>query len=214
VRVVIETVKLLWRAFETLMGLIGRVIAFILRRFADLSDMWSAMLRALSKVPGFGWAKDAADKLDRASGKAKALASAIERIPNKKNVDVHFTVGGVVKSSGGGTVTGGRIALPGGGYVNLGQRAKGGPVFPGALYQVGDNPDGSWNRTTELFAPATAGRIINQEQIRAAVGGGSAGGDGYTRLHPQDIAAIVDGIARRPNRINAGLIGSALAAGL
>ena len=48
--------------------------------------------------------------------------------------------------------------------------------MPGQLYQVGDNPDGSWNSTTELFAPTRAGQIINQRQLAEAVVSGSGGG--------------------------------------
>lgn len=44
-------------------------------------------------------------------------------------------------------------------------RNKGGPVWPGGAFAVGDNKDGSWNRTTELFVPNTAGNIYNQDQL-------------------------------------------------
>ncbi len=51
-------------------------------------------------------------------------------------------------------------------------RSKGGPVWPGGVFAVGDNPDGSWNRTTELFVPNTAGPIMSAADSRAAIGGG------------------------------------------
>lgn len=51
-------------------------------------------------------------------------------------------------------------------------RAAGGPVFPGEVYAVGDNPDGSWNRTTELFVPGTTGRIYDASDSRRLLGGG------------------------------------------
>jgi hypothetical protein len=50
-------------------------------------------------------------------------------------------------------------------------RASGGPVWPGGVFAVGDNPDGSWNRTTELFVPNTAGSIMSASDSRAALGG-------------------------------------------
>ena len=52
-------------------------------------------------------------------------------------------------------------------------RAAGGSVSPGMVYAVGDNPDGSWNSTTELFVPNTAGSILSAADSRAALGGGS-----------------------------------------
>ncbi|MTA13488.1 MAG: hypothetical protein F2534_12880 [Actinobacteria bacterium] len=50
-------------------------------------------------------------------------------------------------------------------------RAAGGPVRAGELYAVGDNPDGSWNRTTELFVPSTSGTILSASDSRAALAG-------------------------------------------
>lgn len=57
-----------------------------------------------------------------------------------------------------------------------GNRANGGPVSPGGAYVVGDNPDGSWNKTTELFVPNRSGTIIpNKDLQMMAAGGGSQG---------------------------------------
>lgn len=213
IRIVIEAVKLAWKIFETGRAIVGGVITFLLRRFADLSDMWGNVLEALGKVPGFGWAKDAAAKLKGAADKADALADAIERVPDQKNIKINFSAGGVSKSAGGGTVTGGRVFVPGLGYVNAAARAGGGPVNPGQVYQVGDNPDGSWNSTTEILAPRKPMRVLNQEQMAKQLGVNS-GGTGMVRLHPHDIAAIVDGIVRRPTVVGAGSIDSAMARGL
>jgi len=60
-------------------------------------------------------------------------------------------------------------------------RASGGPVNAGGAYAVGDNPDGSWNKTTELFVPNTSGTIMTQAQIAKAAGGGTVAFD-YDRL--------------------------------
>ena len=51
-------------------------------------------------------------------------------------------------------------------------RAAGGSVSPGQVYAVGDNPDGSWNSTTELFVPNAAGSILSAADSRAALAGG------------------------------------------
>lgn len=50
-------------------------------------------------------------------------------------------------------------------------RSSGGPVWPGQVFAVGDNPDGSWNRTTELFVPSTSGTILSAGDSRAALAG-------------------------------------------
>lgn len=52
-------------------------------------------------------------------------------------------------------------------------RASGGPVSAGQPYLVGDNPDGSINRTTELFVPSTPGNIVKSGDLQSAMGGGS-----------------------------------------
>jgi phage-related protein len=203
IRIVIEIVKKLWAAFTTLMGVVGKVISFILKRFADLSSMWAGVLRALAKVPGFGWAKDAAAKLETAAGKANGLAAAIDSID--RNVDVK------VKVSGSGQVT-----LPGGTKVDFGQyradkdRHTGGPVHPGTLYQVGDNPDGSWNSTTEVLSPRRPMHVLNQDQMAKQLGTG--GGGGRTDLSEssiQRLVAAIQSVTLRPT-ISAGSVDAAV----
>lgn len=54
-------------------------------------------------------------------------------------------------------------------------KAKGGPVSANTPYFVGDNPDGSLNKTTELFVPRTAGSIMNSKDLQSALSGGSSG---------------------------------------
>ena len=54
------------------------VFKLIIGGVAMLLEMWAKMLRALSHVPGFGWAKGAADAMDKAAGKARDLQRAIE----------------------------------------------------------------------------------------------------------------------------------------
>jgi len=48
----------------------------------------SNMLMALSHIPGFGWAKDAANSMRGASDQAHALANGIKDIPDKKTIDI------------------------------------------------------------------------------------------------------------------------------
>lgn len=63
--------------------------------------------------------------------------------------------------------------LVGGGDKLIYGRAKGGPVSAGQPYAVGDNPDGSWNDTTEVFVPNQSGTIVPAGQARQMVGGTS-----------------------------------------
>lgn len=57
-------------------------------------------------------------------------------------------------------------------------RASGGNVTAGQVYAVGENRDGSFNKTTELFVPNTSGKILNAKDTQAMVsgGGGNSGG--------------------------------------
>jgi hypothetical protein len=171
IRLCIDVVTTLWRVFTTGRDIIARVVSFILDKFASLSRTWAGVLRALGRVPGFGWAKDAADKLDKAAGKAQTLARNIGNIPNSKTVTID--VNARVMSS--------RIKV-GSEWVNVGLRAAGGPVVKGQPYIVGE-------KRPELFVPSENGRI--QPRVPAA----GASGSGPMRLHPHDIAAIVDGFA-------------------
>lgn len=61
---------------------------FIIGGVASILDMWSSMLSVLAKVPGFGWAKDAADAMGNAAEKARGIADGIKKIPTSKTVNV------------------------------------------------------------------------------------------------------------------------------
>jgi tape measure domain-containing protein len=54
-------------------------------------------------------------------------------------------------------------------------RAMGGSVSAGRSYLVGENRDGSINKTTELFTPNSSGRIINAKDLRSAIGKDAGG---------------------------------------
>ena len=61
---------------------------FIVGGIASILDLWSSMLGTLAKVPGFGWAKDAADAMANAANKARDMANGIQKIPSAKTVKV------------------------------------------------------------------------------------------------------------------------------
>lgn len=64
---------------------------FIVAGVAKILQMWANMLRGLSHVPGFGWAKTAADAMQNAANKAQSFADNIKKIPDHKEVSVHTT---------------------------------------------------------------------------------------------------------------------------
>lgn len=57
-------------------------------------------------------------------------------------------------------------------------RASGGPVSANKPYFVGDNPDGSLNKTSELFIPNRSGHIVNSKDLQAALQGQSTSSSG------------------------------------
>lgn len=65
---------------------------FIVRGVARILEMWADMLRTLAKVPGFGWAKGAAEAMQNAANKANAFADGIRKIPSNKTVKVDVTI--------------------------------------------------------------------------------------------------------------------------
>jgi len=72
-------------------SILAPIIRFVLNGFASITDGIANMLRVLSNIPGFGWAKDAANKMAGAADKAHALANGIKDIPAKVPVVVSFS---------------------------------------------------------------------------------------------------------------------------
>lgn len=68
---------------------------FIVGGVANILEMWSSMLGSLGKVPGFGWAKDAAAAMGNAAEKARAMADGINKIPTSKTVYISYKVTGL-----------------------------------------------------------------------------------------------------------------------
>lgn len=174
----IETVKTSWAILTTFRDVVAKVMAFVLEKFADVTSTGAGMLRALSKVPGFGWAKDAAAKLDSAAGKARTLSRNIENIP--KNVPVTVTIRT--------NTMGGRIRV-GNQYFNPGlARAGGGPAIAGSTYLVGENGP-------ELVTMGTTSHVTPTRQtskiLAGARGGDTSGGVKRELLQP--VQLMVEG---------------------
>jgi hypothetical protein len=142
----------------------------------------------IGNVPGFEWAKDAATKMHEAAGRAEELATKINKIPDTKSVLINI----------GARVTSSRVKV-GGEYVNVGLRARGGPVRAGSPYIVGE-------QGPELVVPSRSGYVIPAPQTKAALASaaGQSGQAGrsynfYGNLSgdPDEIAASIEYRARR-----------------
>lgn len=91
----------------------------------------------------------------------------------------------------------------------FGSRAAGGPVSAGLPYFVGENPDGSLNRTSELFVPRTSGTIVPADEVQKALGGGSSAPminitlnlSGVMSSGPSDERAIALRLIKRLNEV-------------
>ncbi|HQA14621.1 MAG TPA: hypothetical protein PLD94_10640 [Ornithinibacter sp.] len=193
IRTMIVVVGAAWGAFKTWASVVASVVSTMLRSFATLMRGFATLLRGLSKIPGFGWAKDAADKLDGAADKADGLAAAIRRIPGSKSVGFTALTGGAVSQISVlqrkiDSVTGKSVTvrvryvtegrLPSGGlsYAGGSTRASGGPVVKGRSYLVGENGPEIWSGDTGRITPARqTAQILSG---RGASGGGSAQGGG------------------------------------
>lgn len=143
----IEAVKLLWGAFITLRDFVISATSVILGAFISVTETGATMLEALSLVPGFGWAADAAAKLREVAGTARDVKLAIEKIPLKRTIQITAQVS-----------MPGRITLPTGERVNVGLRAKGGPVTAGDPYIVGE-------KGPELIVPRYHGNVIPNHEL-------------------------------------------------
>lgn len=156
-----EAIKLVKAQFDFWVAAVTSGASFIVGAFASITEGFASVLRALSNVPGFGWAKDAADKMDRTARSARGIQSAIDSINPYKSITVQIKA------------IAGRVS-DGVGMVNAGLRAGGGPVQAGKPYIVGEH-------RRELFVPDTSGRVVPYVDAPAPA---------VARLHPDDVAAL------------------------
>jgi hypothetical protein len=68
------------------------VFRFLAKGIATAASGWAVLFRALSKVPSFGWAKGAAEKLEAVARTARHAADNINNIPNTKDIKVRYGV--------------------------------------------------------------------------------------------------------------------------
>lgn len=147
--------KVAWAAFQFLGDVIRTVMTTALGAFATMARGFAVMLRGLSVIPGFGWAKTAADKLENAARKADGLKAAVNRVPNSKATNFAANTGTAIGSvraletkiagvRGKNVTIGIHYAYTQSGSVYRSQvpqqaRAGGGPILRGVSTLVGEN---------------------------------------------------------------------------
>ena len=89
--------KTAWRHSQTFRNIVTGALKTVARAIANVLDTFSAMLRGLGHVPGFGWAKRAATALHNAANKTREFANQIGRIHSKS---VKLTVKTHLRSDG------------------------------------------------------------------------------------------------------------------
>jgi hypothetical protein len=111
-------------------------------------------------------AEKLADKYGLTRDKVDALNKALGHVPESVTSNIYVGLSG----PGAALIQSSQRSKQ---MADIKWRAKGGPVQPGTPYAVGDNPDGSWNKTTELFWPTAAGQILSAPQSRAMLSSGA-----------------------------------------
>ena len=149
-QIIAGVIRFVWTAFTTWRNVVLGVVSMILGRFAALASGIASFLRGLSRIPGFGWAAEAARKMQNAANTARQLAANISAIRSKTvNVRVNYSTSGRILSAGGGrSLIGGQT------------RAGGGPTVKGTTYLVGENGP-------ELFTAKTSGHVTPARQTAA-----------------------------------------------
>ena len=145
-------------------SVLAPVIRFLLNGFATITDSFVGILRVMSHVPGFDWARTAADKMSGAADKARDLAKGIKDIPDKKTIDITARFTSVVANATQAAAH------------NLGAKAAfadGTNFAPGGAALVGE-------RGPEIVYLPRGSQVIPNHAIGSAVGGGI--GIDYDRL--------------------------------
>jgi hypothetical protein len=131
------------------------VFEFYGRAIGTVLSTWAALLHMLGHVPGFGWAKDLADKLDTAADKAKNLDLKLDAATQDRDVRIRIHPDNLIIKRGPG-------GLPL--YNVQSSNAVGTQFFAGGLTRVGERgpeyvvlPRGSQVYTAEETARMAGG---------------------------------------------------------
>lgn len=146
-----------WQRSETFRNIVTGAFSKVLSAVSALLGGIESMLRALGKIPGFGWADTAANKVAGARASVDGLNASLNRIPANVSTTVttrYVVVGDPAKSVRGGVT----------------ERASGGPVSPFGSYLVGEHGP-------ELLTMGSfGGQITPAGTTRDALAGAGGGG--------------------------------------
>lgn len=87
------------------------------------------------------------------------------------------------------------------GTTRDGPKAAGGPVRRGGAYPVGENFDGSFNSTTELFVPGEDGSIVRAPDVQAALRNLAGAGAGGAMVVDRSVTHIYMPSGTRPDDV-------------
>jgi hypothetical protein len=156
-----------YRKSETFRDVVNGAFVKVLGAVSNFLGGIQKMLEVLGKIPGFGWADTAANKVKGARNAVDGLANAIRGIPPYKRVTVEYAQINNI------------------GRVPHSARAKGGPVMPGQPYLVGEEGP-------EMIVPRRSGHVLTAKETAAARTGGSAGGAGVTNNYNLTVNGTLD----------------------
>lgn len=137
-------------------SVIKPVITFLLNGFGNVASGIGDMLSALSNIPGFGWAADAAAALQRMGTAAHNAAAELNAVPDTKHVVITFSANGL------STIPGVISAVAGA----AGRNAGGTSNWRGGLTWVGE-------RGPELLNVPSGSAIHTADQSRNMTSGNS-----------------------------------------
>jgi hypothetical protein len=139
---VIDAVQAAITVMTAIRNAITSVTSAILSAFIRIAEGFQSMLATLGRVPGFGWARDAARKMQEPIDKLKAIRTGINNLPRSRTIDVTVRYNATYRNSDLEST-----------FSGVGGRAAGGPVRAGQPYIVGE-------KRPELFIPDQNGTIL------------------------------------------------------
>lgn len=176
---IVAYIKVMGKVYTWLWNNAARpALLAIAKAIGTVMKVWAAMLRALSRVPGFGWAKTAAKVMDGAADKALNLGDHIKKIPNRKDVKVTADTSGATAalnnwirlSSGKRIRIGVQVAS------GIGANAAGTDNWRGGLTWVGEKGPEILNlpRGSQIIPNHQTASYLREHQGSARAAGGGA----------------------------------------
>lgn len=176
-------------AFHGIQTAVGGAVKFILNAFANLLSGFANVLRGLGHIPGFDWAKKAADAMDRAAKAARGLAADINKLHDKSITvkTTYLSTKPPAQGHGPTVATGGYIRGPGTGTSDSIPAMLSNGEFVINAAATRRNYDLLHRINSQKFAAGGLASVTPSPTFRPST---SSRQEPYTRLHPSDINAI------------------------